>query len=91
MEEKKENKKLSYEELENAARQLSVQAEGIARENQQLKNALQQATLANMYTELGFKFRVIEHKDVFPKEFVDQCVNNIVEIMTPEAETTKSE
>lgn len=88
MEEKKENrrevKKLSYEELENAARQITVQAQEMAKENQQLRAALQQANLSNMYTELNFKFKVLEFASAFSPEFIDRCVKSIEETMTPQ-------
>ena len=81
---KKEVKKLSYEELENAAKQITAQAQSVARENQQLRAALQQATMSNMYTELNFKFKVVEFASAFTPEFVDRCVKSIEETMTPD-------
>lgn len=83
---KKEVKKLSYEELENAAKQITAQAQSVARENQQLRVALQQATMSNMYTELNFKFKVVEFASAFTPEFVDRCVKSIEETMTPPPE-----
>lgn len=83
---KKEVKKLSYEELENAAKQITAQAQSVARENQQLRIALQQATMSNMYTELNFKFKVVEFASAFTPEFVDRCVKSIEETMTPSPE-----
>lgn len=80
---KKEVKKLSYEELENVAKQITAQAQSVARENQQLRAALQQTTMSNMYTELNFKFKVVEFASAFTPEFVDRCVKSIEETMTP--------
>ena len=85
---KKEVKKLSYEELENAAKQITAQVQNLAKENQQLKMALQQASISNMYTELNFKFKVVEFANAFTPEFVDMCVKSIEETMTPEEEET---
>lgn len=87
---KREVKKLSYEELENAAKQITAQAQNVARENQQLRAALQQASLTNMYTELNFKFKVLEFASAFSPEFVDKCVKSIEEIMTPAPEEEES-
>lgn len=87
---KKEHKKLSYEELENAARQISVQLDSMAKENHQLKLALQQSSLSNMYTELNFKFKVIEYMKAFSPEFVKMCIDSIEEIMTPTEEKENS-
>lgn len=88
---KKEVKKLSYEELENAAKQITAQAQSVARENQQLRAALQQATMSNMYTELNFKFKVVEFASAFTPEFVDRCVKSIEETMTPPPEEKEEE
>lgn len=88
---KKEVKKLSYEELENVAKQITAQAQSVARENQQLRAALQQATMSNMYTELNFKFKVVEFASAFTPEFVDRCVKSIEETMTPPPEEKEEE
>ena len=93
MEEKKiENKaekkptKLTYEQLEEAARQISQQAENIFKENQQLKVALQQASLSNLFKELEFRFKVLEYADMFDHSFVNDCIKNIEDTMTPKVE-----
>lgn len=83
---KEQEKKLSYEELENAAKQISVQADALYKENIQLKQAIQQANLSNMYTELNFKFKVLEHSTMFNNEFIDSIVKEIEDIMTPKKE-----
>lgn len=95
MEEKKEQnqatKKLSYEDLENAARQIAAQLDAVAKENRQLKSTIQQLQLGNLYTELGFRFKVLEHPEFFDENFITQCVNNIVEVMTPQPESDNKE
>lgn len=83
------NKKLSYDELETAAKQISAQLDALARENNQLRIALQKAQLGNLYTELEFKFKVIQNAEMFSSEFVERCIKNIEEIMTPEPEETE--
>lgn len=80
---KKESKKLSYEELENAARQLTVQLDNMAKENYQLKMNLQQAKVANVYAELELRFKVLDYSTFFSEEFVEQCTKDIEQIMTP--------
>lgn len=81
---KEDNKveKLSYEELENAARQLSVQLDALIKENNKLRAAANQLQLNNLYTELNFRFKVIELQDSFDPEFVDNCVREVERIMT---------
>jgi hypothetical protein len=83
------NKKLSYDELETAAKQISAQLDALARENNQLRIALQKAQLGNLYTELEFKFKVVQNAEMFSSEFVERCIKNIEEIMTPEPEETE--
>lgn len=77
-----ESKKLTYEQLNQAAQQISQQAEALYKENQQLKQALTRASIQNGYTELGFKFKVVENSTMFPKEFVERIIADIVETMT---------
>lgn len=88
---KKEVKKLSYEELENAAKQISVQAEAFYKENMQMKQALQQANLGNMYTELSFKFKVLEYSNMFDPDFVGNIIESIQSTMTPEEKEEEAE
>lgn len=76
MEEQKENKKkaqLSYEELNNVARQLSEQ-------NRQLQQMLQNTQ--NVFRRLDYLFRVVEVKDFIPDDFKEACAKEIIELMT---------
>lgn len=77
-----ESKKLTYEQLNQAAQQISQQAEALYKENQQLKEALNRISIQNGYTELGFKFKVVENSTIFPKEFVERTITDIVNTMT---------
>lgn len=92
MDEKKEqNEKLTYEQLENAARQLSAQFDSVVRENQQLKTLVQKLQLDNMFTELNFRFKVLDHAELFNDEFVDRILGEIEDIMTIKEEEAKDE
>lgn len=82
MEEKKAPKKLSYTELENAAKQIAAQADAVFKENKQLRAAVQNLSRQNVYAELELMFKVIEHKDVFSKEFVESIISQIEKEMT---------
>lgn len=84
-----EVKKLSYEELETAANQIAAQFDALRKENMNLRNQVQQLQLSDIYTELGFRFKVIESKDAFDPDFVDYCVNSIQEIMLPRKQETE--
>lgn len=71
----RKNEKMSYEELENVAAQLSQQS-------QQLYARLQQVEMSNMFKRLDLLFKVIESAHAFSTEFVAKCVKEIEEIMT---------
>lgn len=71
----RKNEKMSYEELENVAAQLSQQS-------QQLYARLQQAEMSNMFKRLDFLFKVVENAHAFSEEFVANCVKEIEDIMT---------
>ena len=79
-------KKLSYEELENACHQLSVQAQQLNTQNQQLRMALNEANLANLYKRLDYLFAVIDKDNAYlSHNFKVQCAVEIENLMaTPE-------
>jgi hypothetical protein len=90
MEEKKEQtvnttenqrpEKMSYEQLENIAHQLSEQAK-------QLYAKLQEANMTNAFKRLDYLFKVVECRDIFSPEFYIKCVEEIESFMTiPEEE-----
>ena len=76
-----EKKKLSYEELENVAHQLSEQS-------RQLYAKLQQSELNNVYKRLDYLFKILEFRSCFEDSFINKCVNEIEEIMTIPEEST---
>lgn len=78
--EPKTQSKVSYEELENIAAQLSAQ-------NRQLYARVQQMDITNLLRRLDYMFKVVENSHVFSEEFVTKCVNEIEEMLTaPEGE-----
>lgn len=75
--------KLSYEQLENIAHQLSEQAK-------QLYAKLQEANMTNVFKRLDYLFKVVENAHAFSEEFVAKCVAEIEDLMTvPESEETE--
>lgn len=66
--------KLSYEELERAANELMMQ-------NQQLYNELQKLNMVNAFKRLDYLFKVIEFNTVFDTKFVDNCRDEIMDII----------
>lgn len=79
-------KKLSYEELENVCHQLSAQAQQLNTQNQQLRAALNEANLTNLYKRLDYLFEVINKDNPYLSVgFKKQCASEIETLMaTPE-------
>lgn len=69
------SEKLSYEQLENVAHQLSEQ-------NRQLYAKLQELQVSNMFKRLDYLFKVVENTGVFSLEFHTKCVEEIESLMT---------
>ena len=76
--------KLSYEQLETVAHQLSEQAK-------QLYMKLQAANMSNMFKRLDYLFKVVENGHIFKQDFFEKCIAEIEEIMTVPEETDKKE
>lgn len=72
--------KMSYEQLENVAHQLSEQ-------NRQLFAKLQELNMANMFKRLDYLFKVIENGHMFKQDFLEKCIAEVESLMTvPEQE-----
>lgn len=67
--------KMSYEQLENVAHQLSEQSK-------QLYMKLQAANMGNMFKRLDYLFKVVENGHVFKQDFFEKCIAEIEELMT---------
>lgn len=82
---KSEEQKLSYEQLNDACAQLFQQ-------NQSLRSQLQQANMTNMFKRLDYLFLVLKYADKFnDSAFISSCVDEIKEAMTVPAEEDKKE
>lgn len=71
----KENAKMSYEQLEDVAHQLSEQV-------RQLYAKLQESNLGNMFKRLDYLFKAIENAHAFNEEFISKCTSEIESLMT---------
>lgn len=76
--------KMSYEQLEQVAHQLSEQA-------RQLYGQLQKSNLTNMFKRLDYLFKVVENGHMFKQDFLEKCINEIEDIMTVPEETDSGE
>ena len=67
--------KLSYEQLEEVARQMEGQL-------RQVYAKLQDANMSNLFKRLDFLFKVLETEHMFPLAFVQKCADEIKSILT---------
>ena len=67
--------KMSYEQLEQVAHQLSEQA-------RQLYSQLQKSNMTNMFKRLDYLFKVVENGHMFKQDFLEKCIAEIEELMT---------
>lgn len=84
MQETARPEKMSYEQLENVAHQLSEQAK-------QLYAQLQAANMTNVFKRLDYLFKVVENGHVFNQEFLNKCVAEIEEHITIPEEIEETE
>lgn len=88
MENKGNGKKLSYTELENAAKQIAAQLDAVIKENRNLKVTLNRVSAQNAYVELDLMIKLLPYKDMFHKKFMDSVIAqieaDITAINTPE-------
>ena len=80
--ETEQSQKMSYEQLEQIAHQLSEQA-------RQLYSQLQQSNMTNMFKRLDYLFKVVENGHMFKQDFLEKCIAEIEELMTVPEETEK--
>ena len=76
--------KMSYEQLEGIAHQLSEQA-------RKLYSQLQQSNMTNMFKRLDYLFKVVENGHMFKQDFLEKCIAEIEELMTVPEEVEKEE
>lgn len=77
---KAKKEKMSYEELENIAHQLSEQS-------RVLMQKLQEANMSNMFKRVDYLFKVLEFENMFSDNFIDKCAQEIQDMISiPEEE-----
>ena len=76
--------KMSYEQLENIAHQLSEQVK-------QLYMKLQAANMSNIFKRLDYLFKVVENGHMFQQDFFEKCIAEIEELLTVPEEDNKEE
>lgn len=84
----KEVKKLSYEELENAAQQLSVQLQQAQQKNQQLIEVINQTNVQNLLQRLEWLWNIINSENTYlTEEFKTNCAAEFMQLMAKPEET----
>ena len=76
--------KMSYEQLENIAHQLSEQAK-------QLYMKLQAANMGKMFKRLDYLFKVVENGHMFKQDFLEKCIAEIESLITIPKQEEESE
>lgn len=77
MEEKVTKKEESTENINNRI------IESLKLQNKELIYRLQSANMANLFKRLDYLFKVIENSTMFDLTFVDSCIKEVKELMTP--------
>ena len=87
-----EMRKLSYEELENTAHQLSDQSRQLYIQNQKLSQALQEANLGNFYQRLEWLWKVINSPNqILTEKFKYECSKEFESLMTQPEQISEDE
>lgn len=90
---KPDSRKLSYEELENVCHQLSAQAQQLSTQNKQLRVALNESNLTNLYKRLDYLYLIIDKDNKYlSTEFKEKCAKEFETLMaSPEDNSTTTE
>ena len=85
VEPKEANHKLTYEQLNDACNQLFQQ-------NQQMRKAIEELNMANMFKRLDYLFKIVENAGTFKdSDFLNSCMDEIKETLTLQPEDNKAE
>lgn len=82
MEEKKQNEKMSYDDLKNALGDMSVQYQKAVNHIRMLEERLEQADFSRASFLLQSMFQVMNHAELYDEKFVDWCKENIQAAIT---------
>ena len=80
----KRPEKMSYDQLESVAHQLSEQ-------NRQMFAKIQELNMANIFKRLDYLFKVVENGHMFQQDFLEKCIAEIEELLTVPEEDNKEE
>lgn len=84
--------KMSYEQLENVAHQMSEQSRNLYMQNQQLIQKLQEANLSNFFKRLDWLWAIINSTTPYiTEEFKQKCGEEFMNNMTLSPEEDNKE
>ena len=86
MEDIKEEKKMSYEQLEDLYNKTVIAAKKIEAENDTLRRMNDNLAMRLNYSEVGFAFKALEFRELFSPEFIKKVVAKLEEILEPQEE-----
>lgn len=91
-----ETKKLSYEELNQAASEMSMQLQRLSQqmglERQKHQREMESCNMFNMFKRLDFLFKVVENAPMFSAEFVESVTKEVVDLLSlPKEQENKEE
>ena len=75
--------KMTYEQLLKVAQDLNTQNNYLKQQAGTMQQKIAELSNFAMFKRLDYLFEVVKNDSKFPKEFVDACINEIVETMTP--------
>lgn len=81
-----QEKKLNYEQLQEAAAKLSSERDVIISKYKELASKYQELLQNNYFVRLEWLWRVIDKRDYFDETFVSKCMAEFKESMMPEPE-----
>ena len=91
MEEKKNQKPLSYEELKQNFGELHMQYQKLVQEYQKAMEALRQREFDYTSFFLQMLFKVLDHPEMYKEDFVTWCSENIQGALTTFAESMNAQ
>lgn len=89
--EKKEIKEEKVVNAEPTIEQCNNMIAALKSQNAQLIHQLQNANMINLFKRLDYLFKVVENAAMFDESFVEQCITEIKELMTPPVPEEKEE
>lgn len=86
-----QEKKLSYEELQDAASKISANYNNLLERHRELIAKYQDAIQNQYFARLEWLWRIINKAELFNGDFIHKCTEEFIEIMMPseQAEETK--